>query len=314
MIKANYRKRKIAIVIPVHNRKKVTLKCLDALDMILETDFYSATIVIVDDGSIDGTADAVKKKYINTTLLKGDGNLWWAGSINKGINHALKEAFFDFILLMNDDISFKPDFINILLKSALCNDNSIVGAITLYSTKNNVIWKAGMIDTKKIHPLLVNNFQNKLYDNSLPELIEVDAISGRAVLIPVSVFQKIGLFDDNKFPHGYADHDFCIRAKKCRYTLLINTKALIYSEPGDNKSFFYLLPKLKTIKFLKTFADIKYDWNLNSLFHIYIRSRSLPKALSGFSVHILILFKWIMLKHILPLNFFNKILAQKFHD
>lgn len=304
----------IAIIIPVHNRRETTIKCIENLLLIRKTDDYKATIIVVDDGSTDNTYDAISTNYQDVILLRGSGNLWWTGAINLGISYATIEDKYEYILTLNDDIDFKADFIKILLKSSLAKPKSIVGAITVFSHNKKIIWKAGMEDTNKIHPLFKNIFQNINLNNPIPELVYVDVVSGRAMLIPVKLLKNHGYFNQNRFPHGYADHEFCIRAKKHGYKLIINTKSVIYSKPGTNKSFFYLLNTLPIKEQFKTFFDKKYDWHLKSLIFIYLNSRNYLKGLTGFSIHVLILIKWVVLKCFLPSNSFSRIVIKKYND
>jgi GT2 family glycosyltransferase len=72
---------KIFIIIPVHNRKQITLNCLKSLSKNGDLGRYH--VVVVDDGSTDGTAEAIQALYPDIVVLHGDGNLWWTGAIKK---------------------------------------------------------------------------------------------------------------------------------------------------------------------------------------------------------------------------------------
>ena len=289
----------ICVVIPVYNRIFFTKRCLESLSSILKTAHYSSDVIVVDDGSTDGTSEMIEKNFPDVVRIKGDGNLWWTGGINTGLEYVINQKICDYILIMNDDISFENNFISTLLDSIEKMPNSIIGSITLYANRENTIWKAGMLDTHKLHPLLINIYQNKKRDEIPIDLIPVDSISGRSMLIPVEVFKKTGLFDQKTFPHGYADHEFCIRAREKGYNLFIDPKSAIYSEPGKDKSLFKIICDISVKDFLKTFRDIKYDWSLKSLFNIYIKTRGTVRGILGFSYHSLILIKWILLKILL---------------
>ena len=93
---------KIAIIIPVFNRKNTTLNCLYQLQNITRKGF-AIDIIVIDDGSTDGTSDALRQNYPDTILLKGGGNLWWSGGVNKGFEYALKEKY-EFVYTINDDV------------------------------------------------------------------------------------------------------------------------------------------------------------------------------------------------------------------
>lgn len=300
---------------PVHNRKVTTLRFIDNIIKLINTPYFQFEIVVIDDGSTDGTGEALRAENINElVILEGDGNLWWTGAVNKGVEYAMAQKKFDYILLMNDDVAFENDFIQHLISSAQQNPASIIGAITLYEdASEKTIWKAGMSWSREIRPLLKNNCQGQKYSaRDLPGLLEVDAVSGRGLLIPAHVIEEIGLFDDVKFPHGYADHEFCMRAKKKGYRLLINTRALIYSHPDPKKSFSYIVTQYPLKDLISTFSNIKFDWNIKSLLNIYTASSGYPKGIIYFTMHLLIIGRLIFFKSTLPHKTFKKYLSKKY--
>ena len=103
----------IFVIIPVYNRKNLTQGCLESLK---QQNYRGFNVILVDDGSTDGTSEMVQLLYPDTILLKGDGNLWWAGSVNKGIRYALSVCQSDdYILTLNDDLIVPPVYISNLL-------------------------------------------------------------------------------------------------------------------------------------------------------------------------------------------------------
>jgi GT2 family glycosyltransferase len=73
-------KQSIYIIIPVHNRKQITIACLENLNACDDLQKYH--VIVVDDGSTDGTAEAIRSQYPIVEILTGDGNLWWTGAID----------------------------------------------------------------------------------------------------------------------------------------------------------------------------------------------------------------------------------------
>ena len=71
----------IYIVIPVFNRLKFTKDCLDSLR---KQSYGEFKVIVVDDGSTDGTYQHLKENYPEVIVLQGDGNLWWAGIHSPG--------------------------------------------------------------------------------------------------------------------------------------------------------------------------------------------------------------------------------------
>src|SRR3990172_890828 len=118
---------KIAIVIPVFNRIKYTVECLASLKNISYPNFE---IIIVDDGSTDGTSEVIKKNYPQAVLVKGDGNLWWSKSSNIGIMKAIEDSC-EYVLFLNNDDEVEKDILNHLTRCALDNPNTIVASKVL---------------------------------------------------------------------------------------------------------------------------------------------------------------------------------------
>ena len=78
----------IYIIIPVHNRKALTLVCLENLKTNVDLQKYQVIVVV--DGSSDRTAEEVAENYPEVTILEGDGNLWWTGAIFHSVQIRLK--------------------------------------------------------------------------------------------------------------------------------------------------------------------------------------------------------------------------------
>ena len=295
---------RVASVIPVHNRRQVTLNCLERLDRAMAVKPEARTvdmeyrIIVVDDGSTDGTAEAVCRLFPEVVLIKGDGNLWWTGAVNRGVRYCLENGF-DYIHIMNDDIDFEPDFLARIL--ACARNDAIIGSVTLYADRKAVIFKAGMNATGKPHPRVVDWHKNAvLADIRMAGMDAVDGISGRSMLVPYDVFQRIGLFNEKRLPHGYADMMFCLRAKKRGIRTYVNFDSRIYTAPSPGKSLTAVLKSSRKAEFARSLFNIKYGWHIPSLFFFNVLERNLLQGVLGFFHHGLIILKWAFIKMMLP--------------
>ena len=105
----------IHVLIPVFNRLNLTIKCIKSLKK--QKSYESINIIVVDDNSTDGTSVCLKKKFLDLTILKGTGNLYWGGSIKLGIEYVMKICSDkDWILTVNNDVELLPDSIEKLLE------------------------------------------------------------------------------------------------------------------------------------------------------------------------------------------------------
>ncbi len=196
----------LAVLITCHNRRNTTLSCLHAL--------YQQGVIfdvfLVDDGSSDGTSDAVKASYPAVNILEGDGNLFWVGGMRLAFSEALKDGY-DYYLWLNDDTILDPNALPNLLNTHHClakggHPNSII----VGSVRDPLTGKLSYGGRVR---------SSRRWDRKLEpvkpgvEPIECDTMQGNVVLIPHSVAEKVGNIDA-AFIHTLGDLDYGLRARK----------------------------------------------------------------------------------------------------
>jgi GT2 family glycosyltransferase len=272
---------KAALVIPVHNRRETTLQGLRSLSRI-KSGQIEIKIFVVDDGSTDGTADAVKLGFPDTALINGDGNLHYAGGTNRGIEKAL-EWEPDFIVTMNDDSVFHEDFLNRLIETAQKNPGSIVGSLLLLWDQPHKVFQIGQYWNTLAGGWVI---PNNLTAFSVPrEPFEVECIVGNCVLFPVQAIKENGLMDEKRFPMGWGDAQYLVRMRKAGWKLLIDPKSLVWCEPNTNPPPLHTLTVLNVFKSL--FINQRHPLNLKRQF--VARWESAPtrtKAVLGFLAYL----------------------------
>jgi len=214
----------IHVLIPCHNNKPHVLEVLGCLEQQSYKDF---SVVVVDDGSTDGTEASVKSAFPNIAVLKGDGNLWWTGGNELGLQHiALTARQNDFVLLLNNDLVVRSDYIEKLVRTSLANGRALVGS-TLVDI-NDERWIEGAIQVDSRLRLTVNRNKEVIetaeWDNN------ADVLSGRGTLVPIEVFRQLGGFNKDKLPHYGADYEFTTRAKRAGYRLVVCHEAKVYAK------------------------------------------------------------------------------------
>src|SRR5687768_11634675 len=120
---------KVEIVTPVHNRRAETLQCLRSLARA-NTDNLQLHIIVVDDGSTDGTSEAVAEEFPDVEVIHGDGNLWYTAGTNRGIEAAFRHDP-DYILAINNDSIFDENCIARMVACAEKFPRSVIGALLL---------------------------------------------------------------------------------------------------------------------------------------------------------------------------------------
>jgi GT2 family glycosyltransferase len=201
----------LAVVMTCHNRRDKTLACLRRLfDQSDLPEGLSIAVYLTDDGSSDGTSEAVRSAYPDVCVLKGDGNLFWNRGMRAAWDDALKGDY-DFYLWLNDDTLLYPSAVKALLDThralgANGNDVNIVAGST-QDGDTGVLTYGGVVQSSRWHPLKLNLVEPS---SSLP--LPCDTVNGNCVLIPRSVVQRVGNMDPF-FTHGMGDYDYAFRAR-----------------------------------------------------------------------------------------------------
>lgn len=275
---------KVFVLIPTRNRKELLLRCIDSL---FKQKYKNIEIIIVDDGSTDGTIDILKEK--NVTILQGDGNLWWTGAMRKGVDHIMPISNKnDFILIQNDDTYMGPNYIEDLVSKSNSEKRSILGTPLKDKYSGELQYNSHRFINGLLRPVVID---------SKNEILSTDTLSGRGVLIPIEVFYKIGNFS-KVFPHYSADYDFFCRAKKY-YNLSIYTKVITYSTSIKTN----LSKSIKSKKFI----------TLKEFYDLFFSRKSSNNIVNGILITFLytpFLFKGIAILRIL--FFFFKVFLDKY--
>jgi GT2 family glycosyltransferase len=196
----------IAVIMTCFNRLKTTLACLRALNQQTVTfDTY-----LTDDGSSDGTSDAVKALYPQVQILQGDGNLFWVGGMRLAFEAALKRDY-EYYLWLNDDTLLEANaFEHLLANHQELSKQGHENSIVVGSTRDGLTGKASYGGAVKSQQWYSNKYN---FVGASQTLQECDTMFGNCVLIPRSVARKVGNIDA-AFIHTLGDIDYGLRARK----------------------------------------------------------------------------------------------------
>ena len=210
----------------------------------LPHDLPVLSIVCVDNGSTDGSPDAIERwgsENMPITLIRNAQNMGFVVGSNMGIRHALTTET-DYVFLLNNDTVAEPDVLTILVAAAEREENIGMAGPKIYRYgKNNVLDSAG---TRTI-PWLAQGFlvghgeeDRGQHDNSS----DMPYITGTALLISRAVIEKVGLMDEDFF-HFFDDFDWGYRACKAGFRLAFVPAAVIHhkgSKTAGLGSPFYM--------------------------------------------------------------------------
>jgi GT2 family glycosyltransferase len=218
---------KLEIVTPVHNRRSETLRCLKSLSRS-KLDGIEAHVIIVDDGSTDGTAEAVRTEYPSVEIVQGDGNLWYTAGANRGLEAALRHDP-DYILAINNDSIFDENCIRRMVECAEKHRKSVVGALLLDWDEPPKIFQVAPKWSTWLGGY--RHWRNQSVWTVPAEPWEVELIVGNCVLFPAASVREVGLMDEKKLVQ-YGDAEYTPRMRRRGWRLLIEPKARVFCQPN----------------------------------------------------------------------------------
>lgn len=200
----------IAAAMASFNRRETTLACLSSLHRQTGCGRdFRLSMVLLDDASTDGTAQAVAANFPDVTLLEGTGSLYWGGGMHRAMSHALASDP-DFILLMNDDVQLRPNALQSVLSvhRQLTRERgnsriAVIGATVQPGTGR--ITYSGFRRTAATDPSKLRRIA-ALGDKP----VRCDTMNGNFVLVPRAAAQVLGPVD-SRFPHQLGDIDYGYR-------------------------------------------------------------------------------------------------------
>jgi GT2 family glycosyltransferase len=214
---------KVDIIILTFNCKNDTLECLASLRKI---NYPQYRVTVVDNGSKNGSQEAIIQKFPEVNYLFNPKNLRFAGGNNVALRNTLKEGF-DYALLLNNDTIVDPNFLSEMVKGAETDPAiGLVGPKIYYYEHPKVIWFAGGkadIRFAYMRHIGIGQTDGELYSHPR----EVNFLNGACVLVKCEVMRKIGFLDESFFLYN-EDFDFCLRAIKAGYKLYYQPQAIIW--------------------------------------------------------------------------------------
>lgn len=210
---------KISIVIPNWNGKEYLRACLRSLEKQTRKDFV---VIVVENGSRDGSAAMVAKEFPKVELIQNAENLGFAGGVNCGIRVAKTE----YVVLLNNDTLVDKAWLHNLV-GALERDHNYDFATSkmVFEHDRNIINSAGDGVTTYgfAVPLGLMKKDSKAFSRSKP----VFSACGGAAVYRTRLFTEIGLFDEKFFAY-LEDVDISFRAQLAGHRCLYVADAVVY--------------------------------------------------------------------------------------
>ena len=207
----------VAVVVLSWNGRDDTLACLASLAGVTGAELDP---IVIDNGSRDGSAEAVAEAFPGVELVRSERNLGFAGGCNLGIARALERGA-DYVLLLNNDVEVEPRFVEALLEEARRRpDAAALCSKILFLDPPDLIWFAGA----RFDPRAGYNGRQRGYrehdDGRFDAVVETDRACGAAMLVPRHVLERVGVLDERLFAYS-EDTEWSLRARAAGYRVYL---------------------------------------------------------------------------------------------
>ncbi len=211
----------VYVVVPSWNLRDDTLECLASLS---QSDYRNVRVLLVDNGSVDGTMVAVNERFPEVEVHRNATNLGFAAGSNVGIRRALEQGA-DYIFLVNNDTIVDPGAVSALV-TAMEPDVGIAAPKIYYADDPQRIWMIG----GKRHALTyekVGDPIGQLDTGQWDRVLEQDYLPGCAMLLSRRMLEDVGMFDERYISY-YEDTDLSYRTRQAGYRLLMVPDARLW--------------------------------------------------------------------------------------
>jgi len=269
------------IVIPVHDRKRLTLQCLDCLRWCADDSTWK--IILVDDGSTDGTGEAVATLHPHVEIVKGDGKRFWTGAMQLGMARALEMGATE-IVWLNDDTF--PD------EASLRRTEDLV--------RRNPTWMIASTALLEGTPQASCSLHRRGVIPERGALLDADVLAGYQVAFSADVVRKIGLPDARRWPHYGGDSSFTRTAHNVGFQLKVDGDSFIVLNEApprhDVADAFWKHDESLSARMQRTFFSTSSRYRLRSLWHLDRLYRGIFGAMAVFPARLAVM-AWKIILH-----------------
>lgn len=191
----------VHVLLPVHNRRELTrgfLRCLR------RQTHAPVRLMVIDDGSRDGTDEVVRAEYPAAHLIRGDGSWWWSGSLQRGYEWlcARPPDRDDVILIINDDTTFDADYLSRGVEFLRRHPRSLLLSRILDPRTGTVMETGIEADFARFRFEIARSRDR------------INCLSTRGLFLRWDDMRRIGGFRPRLLPHYWSDYEYTLRARR----------------------------------------------------------------------------------------------------
>jgi GT2 family glycosyltransferase len=218
---------KASVIVLAWNGAAYLEPCLLA---VLAQDYADFEVIVVDNASTDGSAELVAERFPEVRLIRNAHNLGFSGGNNVG----LQAATGDVMVVLNQDTVVQPGWLAALVGAFEDPAVGLAGCKILYPDGKTIQHAGGYL----LWPIAegkhygIGELDRGQYDQAR----EVEYLTGAAMAIRRTVFERVGGFDEQFFPGYYEDGDLCLRARQAGFKVVYWPTAVVHHHEGGSYS------------------------------------------------------------------------------
>lgn len=221
---------KVGVILVNWNGGEFTIPCVESL---LNSTYTNFQIVVVDDGSTDGSPDRIAQRFPRVELLRQPKNSGVSKARNRGIRHALQLGC-EYALMMDNDTRADPGLISSLVESAeSASRRAVVGPKIYWLRHPDRIWFAfGHLSLWT--GLYSNPAYNQQDHGQFDQPRDMEVASSCCMLMPREALETVGGFDEAFGYRTHEDVDLSLRCRRAGFRIIFSPKAKIWHLVGGS--------------------------------------------------------------------------------
>lgn len=216
---------RVSVIVLTWNGIKHLEACLQA---VLSQDYTNFELIIVDNHSVDGSADLVAEQFPTVLLIRNEQNLGFAGGCNVGLQVAQGEV----LVLLNQDTVVKPGWLTALVNSLADEQVGIVGSKLLEADGRTISHAGGYLEWPQILGKHIG--VGELDEGQFDVASDAEYVTGASLAIKRAVLDEIGLLDERFYPAYYEDVDLCWRTRGAGWRIKYEPRAVALHDESSS--------------------------------------------------------------------------------
>jgi len=271
---------KVAIIVLNWNGWRDTIECLGSLQ---RTTYPNYQIIVVDNGSTDGSVAYIRAAYPNLTLIETGKNLGYAGGNNAGIRYGLEQGA-EYILILNNDVKIEPNTLTAMIEAAAESNAGVVGALI----KDDSNGKVSFVRSRYPATFLYSEHQHHIPNKKLWPSFRVE---GSAMLLRRDILlermENFGYFLDERLFLYCEETELGMWCRRVGRKTVVARDAIVYHKVGASSGgkeqplqFYYLTRNrlLLSRRYLRGLIRILFEifyplWRMTRAGYYLIRGR-----------------------------------------